>query len=531
MTVLIDNYDSFTYNIAEYLEKAGEPVQVFRNDAVTPEEILEMRPRALVISPGPGTPDDAGICLEAVRRCAGHMPILGVCLGHQVIVQAFGGRISRASVIVHGKVDQIDHDGKGLFRNISTTVEAARYHSLAADPATIPKELEVTSWSRKDDTIMGVRHTTLDIEGVQFHPESLGTPLGYKIIENFLSYRREASPVLDILKKCARGADLSRGEAEEIMDEITSGELSESQLGAFLGSMSVKGLTALELSSFAHVLRRKTGITARIPGLLDTCGTGGDGKGTFNFSSAAALCCAAAGIPVAKHGNKAISSRSGSYDFLKTLGVSVEGDADQSLEDIRRHNFSFLFAPRYHQAMRHVGKVRQELHMRTLFNLIGPLVNPLAPDFQIVGVYDPEIMDVYAEALNLLGVRRALVVHSSDGMDELSVCAPTWIREVSEGKVTSWVFDPRDVSAAPAGMEELQGKNASENVEIFLQILRGDSVGPSLQGVTDGICLNAGAAAYLAGKAGSVSQGFHLIKQLIGDKTVMRFVESVRGQS
>lgn len=530
MIVLIDNYDSFTYNIAEYLEKAGAQVRVFRNDKITVEEIKAMNPQGLVLSPGPGTPDEAGICLDAVRRLFNLMPILGICLGHQVIVQAFGGSITAAPSIVHGKIDDIDHDGKGLFRNITSMIRAARYHSLAADPASIPAELDITAWSRQENTIMGVRHRDFPIEGVQFHPESVGTPMGKKLIDNFLTYRRQASPVLTIIRKCASGEDLNKHEASDIMDEITEGELTDGQLGAFLGSMSVKGITAVELSSFASVLRSKTGVSSAPSGLLDTCGTGGDSKGTFNYSTAAALCCAAYGIPVAKHGNKAISSRSGSYDFLKELGIPTDSGHQKALKHLENHHFAFLFAPRFHSAMRFVAQVRQELHMRTLFNLIGPLVNPFSPDFQVAGVYDPGILDIYAEALLLLGVKRGLVVHSADGMDELSISALTYIREISEGRVTSYTFDPSDIIKTSPPEEE-RGKNAHENADIFLQVITGNHRDRSCQAVREGICLNSGAALYAAGRAESIADGYRKAASLIDDGTAAKYVERLKEQN
>ncbi len=529
MILLIDNYDSFTYNIVEYLEKSGKKVSVFRNDRITLDEIEALKPESIVISPGPGNPDDAGICLDAVRRFASVIPILGICLGHQVIVQAFGGKIIQAPSIVHGKIDDIDHDGKGLFRNIGSVIKAARYHSLAADPASIPRDLDITAWSQQDRAIMGVRHTSFDIEGVQFHPESIGTPLGKKIFDNFITYKRQSSPVLQIMIKCAQGEHLEASEAADIMDEITEGELSEGQLGAFLGSMAVKGITSVELSSFAGVLRSKTGITRRIPGLLDTCGTGGDSKGSFNFSTAAALCCAAAGIKVAKHGNRAISSRSGSYDFLKELGAPVEMSIEEAIGELDTRKFAFLFAPRYHQAMKFVAKVRQELHMRTLFNLIGPLVNPLSPDYQVTGVYDPAILDIYAGALQILGVKRGMVVHSADGMDEISAAAPTYIREIRDGSIHSYTFDPSGLFQEPPG-EEIRGRNASENVQIFLEILEGNDSTPSHKAVREGICLNAGAAFYITGRAEGIPEGFHQARALIDSGSVQEFIQKLRSR-
>ena len=200
MILIIDNYDSFTWNLYQYLcELTSEEVRVVRNDRIRLEEVEELKPSRLVLSPGPGRPEEAGITLEAVRRFAGRIPILGVCLGHQAIGQAFGGRIVQARRIVHGKTEQVNLDGRGLFRGIPLPATVTRYHSLVVEPASLPEELEVTATSM-DGEIMGLRHRTHPVEGVQFHPESVGTPLGKRILSNFLAYKREPFPAAQLPK-------------------------------------------------------------------------------------------------------------------------------------------------------------------------------------------------------------------------------------------------------------------------------------------------------------------------------------------
>jgi len=186
MLLLIDNYDSFTYNLYQYLSELGATVEVVRNDAVTLEDIEEMAPERMIISPGPGDPDDAGISKDAIRRFAGTMPIFGVCLGHQCIGEVFGGVVSGAGEILHGKVSQVTHDGRGVFAGLASPIQATRYHSLAIMPDTVPDVLEVSAHS-ESGVIMGVRHRTLPVEGVQFHPESILTPDGHAILRNFLA--------------------------------------------------------------------------------------------------------------------------------------------------------------------------------------------------------------------------------------------------------------------------------------------------------------------------------------------------------
>ena len=190
MLLMIDNYDSFTYNLVQHLGELGAEVRVFRNDRITLDGIRRLRPRRLVISPGPCTPDEAGVSVAAVREFAGEVPILGVCLGHQSIAQAFGGRVIRAAAVMHGKTSWIHHDGRGVFAGLPDPLEATRYHSLVVDRQGIPDCLEVSSWTRdeagRDEEIMGLRHRTLPVEGVQFHPESILTPAGKALLGNFL---------------------------------------------------------------------------------------------------------------------------------------------------------------------------------------------------------------------------------------------------------------------------------------------------------------------------------------------------------
>jgi anthranilate synthase/aminodeoxychorismate synthase-like glutamine amidotransferase len=184
--LVIDNYDSFTYNLVQYLQELGSEVEVFRNDAIDLARIEALQPRGIVLSPGPKTPDDAGITLEVVKRFSGRMPILGVCLGHQAIGQAFGGRIVRAPTLMHGKVSRIEHDGRTIFRDLPNPFEATRYHSLAVDPKSVPEALVVSATAEEGAVIMGLRHRRHATEGVQFHPESILTPVGRRLLQNFL---------------------------------------------------------------------------------------------------------------------------------------------------------------------------------------------------------------------------------------------------------------------------------------------------------------------------------------------------------
>jgi anthranilate synthase/phosphoribosyltransferase len=245
MILIIDNYDSFTYNLYQYLsEIAGEEVRVVRNDKVTLEEIETLHPDRVVISPGPGRPEEAGISVDVIKRFAGKFPILGVCLGHQAIGYAFGAGIGRAKEIVHGKTQRIRLDGKGLFRNIPSPSRFMRYHSLVIHPSSLPDELEVTA-SSEDGEIMGVRHRRYPLEGVQFHPESIASEYGKKILKNFIRYRREPFNVSAVLSGIVDREDLVPETAYSLMEELTEGELSVGQVAAFLTGFAAKGVSPL----------------------------------------------------------------------------------------------------------------------------------------------------------------------------------------------------------------------------------------------------------------------------------------------
>ena len=430
MIVIIDNYDSFTYNIFQSLSRLSqEPIQVVRNDAVGIEELKKMQPSRLVVSPGPGRPEHAGLSVEAITEFAGKIPILGVCLGMQAIGFAFGAKIVGARFIKHGIAEEMLLDGKGLFRTIGTKASFTRYHSLVVDESTLPEELEVTAWATDGD-IMGIRHKTRMVEGVQFHPESIASTQGDAVFKAFLSYRLESFPFKQALSDITEGRSMSRETAELFMEDLTEGVLDERQTSAILTALTAKGPSADEIAGCAAVLGRKK-VPVPITGkLTDIVGTGGDGKGSFNISSMAALVAAACGVPIAKHGNRAVSSISGSADFYEALGFKIDLSAERTAQIITETGFGFLYAPVYHSAMRFAAPVRRVLGVKTIMNLVGPLSNPAGATHQLLGVYEKSLMLPVAQAAHVLGAERVMVVCSQDGYDEISPSAPTDVIEI-----------------------------------------------------------------------------------------------------
>jgi anthranilate synthase/phosphoribosyltransferase len=524
MILIIDNYDSFTYNLYQYLCELGdEPVEVVRNDRISLEQIEERRPSRIVLSPGPGRPEEAGVTVEAVRRFSGRIPILGVCLGHQAIGYAFGARIVSARRIVHGKTEQINLDGRGLFRNIPLPATVTRYHSLVVDPASLPEELEITATSQ-DGEIMGLRHRTHAVEGVQFHPESVGTPFGKRLLANFLNYKRDPFPAAQLLARVISRVDLSFLEMEEFMEELTDGNLNGSQIAGFLVGLNAKGFTAREIAGAVSVLgRKKTPLRVEGP-VLDTCGTGGDGIGTFNISSLAAVTAAACGARVAKHGNRAVSSSSGSADFFRALGLAIELPPPAAAELLERTGFAFLFAPQYHPAMRHAAQVRRELAMKTIMNLVGPLANPAEARFQLIGVFSENLCRTVAEAALLLGLERAMVVHGLDGQDEVSVTGPTRIVSLERGEIREFLFDPGQVGLEPYALEELQVGSAEDNAAIARALIAGGTERPAIR---NAVLLNAGAALAVFGLAGGIEEGYRQARAALESGAVKEKLEQI----
>lgn len=524
MILIIDNYDSFTHNLYQYIkELTPEEVRVERNDRITVDEIRRLAPSHIVISPGPGRPEDAGVSTETVRAFSGEIPILGVCLGHQVIGHAFGADIVGAQRIVHGKAESISLDGRGLFRSIESPSTFTRYHSLAVDSGTLPDELEVTATS-EDGQIMGIRHRQHILEGVQFHPESIASEAGKKLLANFLYYRREPFVAKQVLSDLIGGITLSQSAAANFMEELTEGNLTPAQIAGFLVAIASRGPTAEEIAGCASVLQKKrTPITISRP-VLDTCGTGGDGLGTFNISSLSALAAAACGATVAKHGNRAVSSKSGSADFYRELGLAIDLPPQHSQQLIEEHGFGFLFAPIYHSAMRHAGVPRRELGVKTIMNLLGPLVNPAAADYQLIGVYSEEYVETVARAAHLLGIKRAMIVHGNDGIDEISISAPTTAARLDEsGELMRETIDPERYGITGHTLADLAGGDAATNARVARDILGGKGS----EAIRDAVIINAAAALTVYGTAADIGAGCELVRSALADGTVERFVDEI----
>ena len=317
------------------------------------------------------------------------------------------------------------------------------------------------------------------------------------------------------------GKDLSEEEMMGAMTEVMDGKVGDTQLAAFLTALQFKNVTVSEIVGAARVMRDKAEkVSAKDS--VDTCGTGGDGADTFNISTAVAFVVAGAGVRVAKHGNRAVSSKSGSADVLKCLGVNIDAPLITVERCVEEVGIGFLFAPLMHKAMKYAAAVRKELGFRTIFNLLGPLTNPANAQAQVLGVFDSKWVTPLAEVLLDLGSRHALVVHGFDGLDEITLTGETQIAELKNGKVNSFSLDPKEFGYSLCSAKDLKGAEPETNAEIMREILKGSS-GPK----TDIVVLNAAAAIYVGGKADSIEKGILVATNSIESGAALKKLEEL----
>ena len=327
--------------------------------------------------------------------------------------------------------------------------------------------------------------------------------------------------IKEAIIKLSKKQDLTYAEAETVMDEIMSGQATPVQMSAYLTALSLKGETIDEITASAAGMRAHCIKLLHNLDVLEIVGTGGDGSNSFNISTTSSLVIAAGGVPVAKHGNRAASSKSGAADVLEALGVKITLTPERSAEILKKINICFLFAQNYHIAMKYVAPIRKELGIRTVFNILGPLSNPAGANMELMGVYDQSLVEPLAQVMANLGVNRGMVVYGQDSLDEISMCAPTSVCEIRDGKFTSYEITPEQFGYERCEKGALTGGTPAENAEITKAILKGEEKGPKRQAV----CLNAGAALYIAGKAASIEEGVKLAESLIDSGAALKKLE------
>lgn len=327
----------------------------------------------------------------------------------------------------------------------------------------------------------------------------------------------------EFLKKIISRQDLTEEEMTEAMGLIMSGSVTDAQIGAFMGALSTKGETFAELAGAARAMRRKASrIQVTSDTVVDTCGTGGDGAQTFNISTTAAFIVAGCGVTVAKHGNRSVSSKCGSADVLEALGVRLDIDPEVVEEAVREVGIGFLFAPVFHGAMRHAARARKDLGVRSIFNMLGPLTNPAGANCQLLGVYAPALTEMFAQALRMLGARRAIVVHGHEGLDEISICAPTRVTELRDGLIKTYDLTPEQLLGRCAKPDELLGGDAAQNAGIIRNILAGQR-GPR----RDVAVVNAAGALMAAGVSESFPDGIRMAEASIDEGAAASKLEAL----
>lgn len=328
--------------------------------------------------------------------------------------------------------------------------------------------------------------------------------------------------IQEAIKELVAGASLKYDTAKAVMREMMEGKATPAQMGAFLAALRMKGETVEEITACAEVMREKGIRINPIRKVIDIVGTGGDGTGTFNISTTAAFVVAAGGVPVAKHGNRGVSSKCGAADVLETLGVNINLSAEQTEELLSKTNLCFMYAPLYHASMKFAAPVRKEMGVRTIFNILGPLSNPAGATMQLMGVYSPKLVEPLAQVLSNLGVTRGLCVCGSDGMDEVTLTGETRLCEIRDGILKSYDITPEQYGFQRCSLQELSGGTPSENAEIIRKILSGDEKGPR----RDVVVLNAAMALYLGIDNIVIQECVKLAQELIDSgKAAMKLEE------
>lgn len=333
--------------------------------------------------------------------------------------------------------------------------------------------------------------------------------------------------IKEAIAQLVKRNDLTAETMGEVMEEIMTNQATDAQKASFLTALAMKGETIDEITAAAKVMRAHCERFLNDMDVLEIVGTGGDGSNSFNISTTSSMVIAAAGIPVAKHGNRAASSKSGAADVLEALGVKIDVPPEKSTELLNKIQICFLFAQNYHIAMKYVGPIRKELGIRTVFNILGPLSNPAGANMELMGVYNQSLVEPLAQVMANLGVVRGMVVYGQDKLDEISMCAATSVCEIKDGKFISYEITPEQFGYERCEKGALTGGTPEENAKITMEILSGADKGPKRQAV----CLNAGAAIYIAGKADTIEAGIRKAEQIIDEGLALKKLEQFREES
>lgn len=532
MILLIDNYDSFVFNIKTMLNQlTNDEIAVYRNDKITLDEIKRLSPNAIILSPGPKHPKDSGICLE-IFKARLNVPVLGICLGHQALGLCFGAKIQRLKEVAHATSSQISLIAQSeLFREFPKDFSVMRYHSL--EVVDLPRELEALAYT-KDKVLMAMRHKDLPYFGVQFHPESYFSEYGLKIFENFLKFKGQTSqktsekPTLtSFITKLQDNQGLNTDDFARICQIIASREYEAVQLGALLVLITEKSLDERSLSALVSNILKYSQTFNDESEMIDIVGTGGDGFKSINVSTTTAFILGALGVKVAKHGNRAISSASGSSDVLSALKIPAFDSIAKQVKVLDEQGLTFFHAPFFHSLVGEVKEVRAKLGVRTVFNVLGPLLHPnLSLKYQLMGNYHAPVHRLLIEVLRNLGRKHALVVRGNDGMDEISICDETSIYELKDGQIFNYTISPEQFGFKRAFHSEIVGGDAKQNAKILLDTLSGKQKGAKF----DIVVLNAMFALYTANRVSTPAAAKDIVLEAIHSGKVIDFFNAYQSK-
>lgn len=532
MILLIDNYDSFVFNIKTMLNQlTNDEIAVYRNDKITLDEIKRLSPNAIILSPGPKHPKDSGICLE-IFKARLNVPVLGICLGHQALGLCFGAKIQRLKEVAHATSSQISLIAQSeLFMEFPKDFSVMRYHSL--EVVDLPSVLEALAYT-KDKVLMAMRHKDLPYFGVQFHPESYFSEYGLKIFENFLKFKGQTSqkvsekPTLtSFITKLQDNQGLNTDDFARICQIIASREYEAVQLGALLVLITEKSLDERSLSALVSNILKYSQTFNDESEMIDIVGTGGDGFKSINVSTTTAFILGALGVKVAKHGNRAISSASGSSDVLSALKIPAFDSIAKQVKVLDEQGLTFFHAPFFHSLVGEVKEVRAKLGVRTVFNVLGPLLHPnLSLKYQLMGNYHAPVHRLLIEVLRNLGRKHALVVRGNDGMDEISICDETSIYELKDGQIFNYTISPEQFGFKRAFHSEIVGGDAKQNAKILLDTLSGKQKGAKF----DIVVLNAMFALYTANRVPTPAAAKDIVLEAIHSGKVIDFFNAYQSK-
>ena len=532
MILLIDNYDSFVFNIKTMLNQlTNDEIAVYRNDKITLDEIKRLSPNAIILSPGPKHPKDSGICLE-IFKARLNVPVLGICLGHQALGLCFGAKIQRLKEVAHATSSQISLIAQSeLFREFPKDFSVMRYHSL--EVVSLPSELEALAYT-KDKVLMAMRHKDLPYFGVQFHPESYFSEYGLKIFENFLKFKGQTSQkvsekpkLTSFITKLQDNQGLNTDDFAQICQIIASREYEAVQLGALLVLITEKSLDERSLSALVSNILKYSQTFNDESEMIDIVGTGGDGFKSINVSTTTAFILGALGVKVAKHGNRAISSASGSSDVLGALKIPAFDSIAKQVKVLDEQGLTFFHAPFFHSLVGEVKEVRAKLGVRTVFNVLGPLLHPnLSLKYQLMGNYHAPVHRLLIEVLRNLGRKHALVVRGNDGMDEISICDETSIYELKDGQIFNYTISPEQFGFKRAFHSEIVGGDAKQNAKILLDTLSGKQKGAKF----DIVVLNAMFALYTANRVPTPAAAKDIVLEAIHSGKVIDFFNAYQSK-